>query len=393
MLVRRYDLAKFSPKVTRTPQGFIRAPANFTRVGVFVYRRADGTEVRELRPEEEVFHEDSLSTLRGAPVVELHPQEGMVTPANAKKLSIGWGGETVTRKDTLASGIVTVFDETAISKVASRELSEISMGYQCTIDPTPGHHPVHGRYDQIQRGIRYNHIALGPKDWGRAGGEVSLRLDSDDAVLAKVAESGISLDTDDAARADGVTAPKDPTMKIKIAGVEYEVSDQVGQAYTAYEKRNDELAAELRTAQEALQGRFDAQAQELKTTKEQLVEAKDPERFDSAVRARIELERKARKVLGEDAELPASTREIQEAVLKHDNADLDLSQKSDEYVAARFDHAIENPPAAPKPGKARKDALDAAGQTAVPKAEEARQRMREDAANAWQQPLAVSTRK
>ena len=51
----RFDLAGLTGRAQRTPQGFLRAPAWVTRVGVFPYRRADGTVQRELRLPEEVF--------------------------------------------------------------------------------------------------------------------------------------------------------------------------------------------------------------------------------------------------------------------------------------------------------------------------------------------------
>ena len=82
--VMRLDFGAFS-KVERTPQGGMRIPANLTRTGVFIYRRKDGTERRELREPAEVFHADSLSTLRSAPVTNLHPDRA-VGPDNWKSL-------------------------------------------------------------------------------------------------------------------------------------------------------------------------------------------------------------------------------------------------------------------------------------------------------------------
>ena len=37
-------------------------------------------------------------------------------------------------------------------------------------------------YDAIQRGIVYNHAALGPSGWGRQGATVALKFDAGDAV-------------------------------------------------------------------------------------------------------------------------------------------------------------------------------------------------------------------
>jgi len=178
-------------------------------------------------------------------------------------------------------------------------------------------------------------------------------------------------------------------VKIRIGGVEYEVSEQAAQAIASATERRDSAAAELKSALEALQGRFDAQTQELKTTKEALAEASDPKRFDAAVSDRVALEQTARLVLGPDAELPSGSRAIHEAVLRHDNKDLDLSDKSDEYVKARFDHLVETRPE-PKPGAARGDhrqlVLDQADRV---DADKSRQKMIQESAQAWQKPLTV----
>jgi hypothetical protein len=366
----RYDLARFSPKTHKTPQGFLRAPAFFTRVGVFTYKR---------------------TTLRGAPVVEDHPKTGMVSPSNARSLAIGWSSDQVKRADNLVSGEITVIDAQAITKVQNKELSEISLGYNCSIEKTSGHHPQYGRYDQIQRNIRYNHVALGPQDWGRAGSEVSIRLDSE--AIAKEEDPGVSWERDFTPTKREDSKKGHQTMeKITIGGVTFEVDPQVAQAIRNNQERTDSVTGDLRSSLEALQGRKDALEEENKRLKVELAEARDPERFDSAVAGRITLEGQARSILGEDAKLPAGAREIQEAVLRHDNKTLDLSGKSDEYVAARFDQLMESEPSRPKPGAPRKGADDAVTDPERRDSEKARQAMIERSANEWQKPLTVSRR-
>lgn len=449
--VRRFDLARLSPKATRTPQGFLKAPAFVTRAGVFEYRRTDGTVIRELRPKEEVFCSDSLATVANAPITRDHPKAGYVSPDNAKELSIGFLGESVTREDGGKVGATAIImDAAAISDVARGELREFSMGYKCSIEWAEGEDPKHGRYDCIQRNIRYNHAAMGGISWGRAGPEVSLRLDSDDAVrcdaetalehyvrqqmelkdlreadapferfelayilggwepvkradLEKLAKwLGVETKTlialvPEADRADK-KEPRMETIKITIGGVEFEVPKAAGQAMTAELGRRDSRISELETAAETQSGRFDAQAEELKAAKAKITELEDPARFDSAVETRSSLVANARKVLGEDAEVKGTDREIMEAALRKDNADLELSERSDDYVRARFDSLIEgwtpdqrsssdlnaNRRAAHQAGTgggADKNRQDA---------EKARQDFREESTAAWQKPLSVS---
>lgn len=170
----------------RTPQGGLRVPAYVTRVGIFTYTKPDGSKVREYRPAEEVFHTDSLASLYGAPVTIGHP--GSVTPSNWGTHAVGHAEQGVAT-DTYVSASLRIQRADAVEGVTARTLSEVSCGYSVRIDATPGEYEGE-MYDVVQRDIRYNHIALGPKHWGRAGAEVRLRLDSAGSELSEVAHIG-----------------------------------------------------------------------------------------------------------------------------------------------------------------------------------------------------------
>lgn len=390
MVVRRFDLARLAPKTKITPQGFLEAPASFTRAGVFLYRRADGTTIRELRPESEVFASASLATLANAPVAVDHP--GMITPANARQHAVGWVSSSAERKDSHVAGSLLIMDAGAIAKVQTRELCETSAGYQCRIDNTSGTDPKYGPYDQIQRDIRYNHVALGPKGWGRAGPDVGIRLDAGDAVLdTPLTNDPESAHTDPVSKQDH----GDPIVKIKINGVTFDVEPAVAEAYAEESKRFDAARSDL----DKLQGRFDAQAEKLQKTEAALTEAKDSERFDSAVKDRVDLIAKARKVLGDEAEIAGSAREIMEQALRQDKAEVSFEGKSDDYVTSRFDALIEDLPArTERKAKESKRAVrqdtvvDGKDKPEVDRydADAARKRMTESHNTAWQKPLAVS---
>jgi len=393
--VSRFDLARFSPKTSLTPQGFLKAPAHFTRAGVFIYRRADGTTVRELRPADEVFSEGSMASLAGAPVVIDHPAEGWVNPRNATKLAKGWVGEKVARADTHLTGALTIMDQDTIDR-AGKDLKEISLGYRCRIDSTSGVDPEFGRYDQIQRDIRYNHCALGPEGWGRAGSEIGLRLDAEAAIL----DPTLTVDQDptdtgrasESTRKDHSRGTTMDTEKVTINGVEFEIPKSAAQAYKVEQKRQDSAQAEF----DKLQGRFDAQTEKLTETEKALKEATDPERFDSAVDARVALLGQAKKVLGDEAEVKGTKREIMEQTLRHDNKDRSFEGKSDDYVESRFDALLEGwdeKRAEDTKLKARCDAhVSKAGQPGDKQKDDrfdsnaARQRMLDRHRDAWKNP-------
>jgi hypothetical protein len=73
----------------RTREGFLFAEARATRPGVLVYRRGDGTTVRELIPPEELQDRAVLASLGGKPVTREHPIEGIVTVDTAARDAVG----------------------------------------------------------------------------------------------------------------------------------------------------------------------------------------------------------------------------------------------------------------------------------------------------------------
>ena len=90
MTVKRLDLTdlELGKNVKKTPQGFLVIPAYTARTGIQTYIMEDGSILNEFRPEDEVFSEKSMSSLRTAAVTNGHPEE-MVNPDNAKELMLG----------------------------------------------------------------------------------------------------------------------------------------------------------------------------------------------------------------------------------------------------------------------------------------------------------------
>ena len=118
MSVRRFDFLGTTSKLETTSQGFVRVDARLTRTGIFTYRQ-DGKTLREFRPSEEVFRADSLKSIAGAPVTDLHPIEigaaPFVGPENAKALAIGFAGEDVSADGDFVMARLTITDAKAIA--------------------------------------------------------------------------------------------------------------------------------------------------------------------------------------------------------------------------------------------------------------------------------------
>jgi uncharacterized protein len=330
----RFDMAGLRG-VRMHPAGFLLVDARPTRAGIFKYRRPDGTVRAEYRPPDEVSRTDSLTTLRGASVTDLHPAAGKVSPDNVHQLEVG----TVT--DVRMDGAFVVAElvvkrADAIEAVRQKKRVELSCGYQCDFEATPGVTPSGERYDGVQRNIRYNHVALLPSGTARGGPECAMRLDANDAVL----DDGLvdATDSPDGTRADAGV----PMSKIVLNGVSYEAPEQTAQAvhvvFGEQKSRLDSLTSDL----ERQKAKADALQADLDKEKQLRTDALDPQKIAAAVQARVALERSALKVLGDEFKCDGlSDREIQEKVVLHVHKDAKLDGRSPDYVAARFDSVVE----------------------------------------------------
>jgi hypothetical protein len=329
----------------RLDNGWLRAPATLTRIGVFPYVLADGTIRRELRLPEHVFAADALGSFDLVPLTDGHP--GALDSENTRKHSVGSVGHVrADEAQRFVQAELLVTDAAAI-KALDNGKQELSCGYFSDLVHTPGvwtdPDGVPHRYDAIQTNIRGNHVAL--VDRGRAGPEARVRLDGDDAAIQQ--------DTHHAG--DGTKDTAD-MLKIKIDGVEYEVTPQVFQALMKERTLSADMlaavkadAAQAKVEADKATARADAADAQIKTLTTKLDEATDTKRLDAAISERVTLLNAARKVLGDDAKLDGLTpRAIREAVVVKLDTSAKLADRSDDYVTARFDAAIAHG-AAPAP--------------------------------------------
>ncbi len=341
------DVGSLRSDSVRTPQGFLKIGGNISRTGVLTYVRADGTEFRELRTPDEVFRPDSLRTLEMAPLTDRHPA-GLVNTRNVRDLQVGL--VTMPRKDArfIAADLV-VQDQRMIDKIDKGDARELSAGYTCNIDSNPGEHNGE-RFDGIQRDIIYNHVALGPRDWGRAGNDVRLHVDGMDADLMPILAVQRQDDRDRRIPEIETRRNQMDSVTIKIDGLEFEVAKTAAPAIEkALGDRDGKLSAATKRADEA-EGKLDAITKERDETKTKLDEATSPETVSARVKERVALERGATKILGADVKLDGKAdQEIRLDVLKKHDEKFNPEGRSEDYITARFDAIVE---AAPEPGNA-----------------------------------------
>ncbi len=322
-------LSRSKAKVSKTDAGYLLTGASLMRTGVQTYLNPDGSTRKEYRPADEVFHPDSLATLKLLPVTSGHPKE-FLTPENTKELSIGTLGENIQRDGQWAKALIRISDAGALSEI-DQGIEEISMGYRRDQDWTPGISPEGEAYDCVQRKIRYNHVAL--VENGRAGSHLIM----DAAEL--------------------IPTPKEtkPVENITVNSVSFEVEPKLAQAYAAEKLVTDGLLEVAVSENDKEKARADQAEADLSKAKEVADAALAPDVVKEAVAERIKLERLAGIVLDSADKLPEmSASDIYKAVILKDcPGATEVEDATEGYLKARFRHVMDSQP---EP----KDALDLA---------------------------------
>lgn len=150
-------------QVRETADGYLVAMPRVARTGIQLYLGAevgvtDKKVVRIYRPDAEVFAQDSLASYAGKPMTDDHPPQ-MVDAGNWKEYSRGQIGNDLLRDGEWIRVPMIMMDKALIAKFKSGK-KQISMGYTCDIDMTPGTAPDGSAYDGMQKNIRINHGAI-----------------------------------------------------------------------------------------------------------------------------------------------------------------------------------------------------------------------------------------
>lgn len=327
----RCDSSRLS-KGERTPQGFYRFDARLTRTGILEYVLPSGKISRELRRPEEVFKADSLASLDGVPLTVWHVVR-KATPENVKGVRVG-GVRSVRADGNFVAGSVQIDDAKTIAAIENGELEEISSGYECVEDHTPGIYQ--GKpYDLEQKQITYNHAALLPKGSGRAGSAVALRLDAADAgdpVLVSHFDAVDSAGNNPLDQSN--SASEKITMLIGKIELKLDAKDEAVIAAHLAELEAKSAKAEATAA---------AGAQNVTALQAKLDAATSPAAVQAAVSARVALETVARRVLGEDDVSAKTDGELRSAVVAKALPALKLDGKTDAEVRCFFEVAAALP--------------------------------------------------
>lgn len=315
-----------------TKDGYLVADCRVACAGIQEYYGAEiglaDKEAEKLfrlyRPADEVFKASALATFAFRPVTVDHPVTD-VTAANWKELAVGTTGGEVVRDGEFVRVPLVLMDGAAIEAVRNGK-REISMGYDATLDWTPGVTPAGEPYDAVMRDIRNNHCAV--VDAGRAGPK------------CRVGDR-VSHQTE-----------KEPSMtKIIVDGKTIEVSDEVASLVGGLQKDVQKYADVLASVEKVLPGtlgvidtlKADLAAKEKAISEERAkvadLEKKVPTEADIAKMAadRAALVDTAKKIAPDLEPGDKAAADIRRAVVAAKLGDAAVKDRSDEAVTAMFD--------------------------------------------------------
>lgn len=236
-----------------TDDGMLLVEATCAKPGVLVYHTADGRERRELRLPEE--NEKAASKFGLVPVTNEHPN-GLLTKDNADEHRKGLTLQNVSAKGGYVKTQIAIFDSVLHRQVLDGERIQISPGYTCKSDESPGVwvDPETGkshRYDAIQRDLEINHVAVVKA--GRAGEFQAIHVDSQGGDIAyTILQSAPTLHTDKkekprmaTLRIDSAEYTEVPEVVASVVAAKLQRLDELDEAVPALEQDNDRLNEEI----------------------------------------------------------------------------------------------------------------------------------------------------
>jgi hypothetical protein len=370
----RYD---FSPieKYELTPEGYLRAWASIARTGIQHYTDSDGSIRREYRPETEVASPDSLASFAGKAITSEHPPV-LLDSENTKDYQVGFSGTEVVYDNGFVKAVMTITDEDTIKRIMKGDAREVSAGYRVNYDPTPGVTENGEHYDGVQKEI------IGHLDRQDAADPSLISNGGDHLMTAKVNFDGAEFEVTESVALAITKEREDAKMSFEDMKKKY---DELQAAADSMKSEMDAMEKEMKGKCDSAEGRADALAEQIEELKAELATAQEIN-LDSMVEERVALIEKAKPVLDSAYAFAGKTaREVMVDSIKAVRGDeLDLSEKSDDYVQAMFDTLSEGRSDSATTDELRKAVASIASPVSAPSA------YMDMLQNAWKKPLSIS---
>jgi uncharacterized protein len=343
--VWRWDVVTLR-KPEKLDNGWLRVDAHIAKTGVQEYQDANGGKRVEYRDASQVFDPKALSSFAMVPITNDHPPSGMLDASNAKEYAVGSLGENVVRDGDHVRASMLIHDAQTIADVLSGK-NQVSCGYMADVEEEPGKSSDGTPYTHKQMNIRGNHVAIVRQ--GRAGPSVRMRVDSQDAVMV-----GFEHTSPDSQQ-HGLDSQDLRVMKMRIDGVEVEISDAAGQLVEKERAAAAEALKASKTDVEKLTGdatknaaRADAAEADLVKAKKEIIEL--PALIKASMVARTALEADAKKIAPALKSDGLSDAELRKQAVLAARPDVKLDGQTDTYVAVRFDLLVEDAAKDASPG-------------------------------------------
>lgn len=341
-MLTRYDTAPIN-RITQDAQtGFVHITnVPIACVGVFPYIKADNSVEMEAKLPTELLSEGTVSSANSKPITDNHPDE-LVTQVNARNYMKGFTATNAHVENDKLKVDMTITDKSLIDEI-NKGKQELSIGFETEVVPKKGEYKGVA-YDSVQRNIRINHVAV--VEQGRAGHSVRLLGDSAEMIEQDAQKKGKRMDTTkvrlDGADVTVATADADKIIKLdadnadkakKIAELEAQIEEK--------KKELDELKGkseeEKKNADEA-QAKADAAEKELNSLKKEY----SGDAMHKAVNDRLNLVGKVKPYLGDSYDFNGKTdKQLKLDTITALDSSIDLKDKSDDYINAYFDAALQ----------------------------------------------------
>jgi hypothetical protein len=359
-----------------TAEGFLEASAKIARSGIQEYYAGEfmrdelpdslqsdpNNVIRLLRPEHEVFDTRVLSAFAHRTVTDGHPPE-FVSSKNIKKYQVGFSKEKV-RRDGNAIGVDLVIQDQKMIRQIQEGQNQLSAGYGADVVWESGIDESDGIYDGYMTNIEPNHIAI--VDVARGGPELRISDSWPKGKPVGHKQGGLKMATR------------------LIDGITVEFSDQAAEAYDKKAAELDAKQGELDATSQKMtdmQARVDKLEGELAAEKAKALKVEDVDRL---VSERIMLVDAAHKIAPELECTGLTDSEIRVAAIKIAAPDLDLTDKSADYIAGMFQSFAVREPVDTGLEKLNQGLV---GDSAADIVDEARNKFLERSRDGWRKPI------
>lgn len=334
--LQRFDRGEVKSDVFVTAEGYIRGEAIVTRTGIFIYHNPDGSIRRELRHPDEVWNEDSISSMESIPITNNHPEEKLVSSKNFKNLVIGYTGQEIKKDGDYIIASLVIADQDGVDWVKNQKRRELSLGYTVDLYKEDGIYE-NEPYDYVQKNIRYNHLAI--VDKARAGEMARIALDRSDTIeILKeekvMAKKKIKIDQEE--------------IMVEPATAEY--IERLLDDLKNLEEEKIRVEREIDDIKKKLE-RTEAERDSLREKTLEVFEEKrefismDEASFNQKVSERVSLLRMAVEMLSKESKVNIDSMtndEIKRKIIHEKRKSISLDGKSTVYIDAMFDTIIDD---------------------------------------------------